>query len=68
QILKGRCWTVPVLAAKRFYCRNAAGHLVCLDASVPDASVPDASVPDGKDPVAPGDENSADDNKGTDNN
>jgi outer membrane protein assembly factor BamB len=35
QILEGRCWTVPVLAAKRFYCRNAAGHLVCLDANIP---------------------------------
>ncbi len=31
QVLNGRCWTVPVLANGRIYCRNAAGDLVCLD-------------------------------------
>jgi outer membrane protein assembly factor BamB len=30
-VLGGRCWTQPVLANGRIYCRNAAGHLVCLD-------------------------------------
>lgn len=31
QILKGKCWTVPVLANGRIYARNAKGDLVCLD-------------------------------------
>lgn len=31
QVLSGRCWTVPVLANGRIYCRNAAGDVVCLD-------------------------------------
>jgi outer membrane protein assembly factor BamB len=31
QVLGGKCWTVPVLANGRIYCRNAAGDLVCLD-------------------------------------
>jgi outer membrane protein assembly factor BamB len=31
QVLTGKCWTVPVLANGRLYCRNAAGELVCLD-------------------------------------
>lgn len=31
QVLTGKCWTVPVLANGRFYCRNAAGDVVCLD-------------------------------------
>jgi len=31
QILKGKCWTVPVLANGRIYARNAVGDLVCLD-------------------------------------
>jgi outer membrane protein assembly factor BamB len=31
QVLGGRCWTVPVLANGRLYCRNARGDLVCLD-------------------------------------
>ncbi len=31
EVLEGRCWTVPVLAHGRIYCRNAAGHLVALD-------------------------------------
>jgi outer membrane protein assembly factor BamB len=31
QILKGKCWTVPVLANGRIYARNAVGRLVCVD-------------------------------------
>ncbi|MCI0537413.1 MAG: PQQ-binding-like beta-propeller repeat protein [Verrucomicrobiales bacterium] len=31
QVLGGRCWTVPVFANGRLYCRNAQGDLVCLD-------------------------------------
>jgi outer membrane protein assembly factor BamB len=31
QVLGGRCWTVPVLANGRLYCRNAKGDLLCLD-------------------------------------
>ncbi len=31
QILKGKCWTVPVLSNGRIYARNAKGDLVCVD-------------------------------------
>ncbi len=31
QILGGKCWTSPVLANGRIYCRNARGDLACLD-------------------------------------
>jgi outer membrane protein assembly factor BamB len=31
QVLGGKCWTVPVLANARLYCRNARGDVVCLD-------------------------------------
>jgi len=31
QVLSGPCWTVPVLANGRLYCRNADGDVVCLD-------------------------------------
>ena len=31
QVLGGRCWTTPVLANGRIYCRNATGNVVCLD-------------------------------------
>jgi outer membrane protein assembly factor BamB len=31
KVLDGKCWTVPVLADGRLYCRNAAGDLVCVD-------------------------------------
>ena len=31
QVLKGKCWTVPVLANGRIYCRDAGGEVVCLD-------------------------------------
>ena len=31
EVLKGKCWTVPVLADGRVFARNAAGDLVCVD-------------------------------------
>jgi outer membrane protein assembly factor BamB len=31
RVLDGKCWTVPVLANGRIYCRSAAGDLVCVD-------------------------------------
>lgn len=31
KVLDGKCWTVPVLANGRIYCRNAQGDLVCVD-------------------------------------
>jgi outer membrane protein assembly factor BamB len=31
QVLGGKCWTVPVLAGGRIYCRNVQGNLVCVD-------------------------------------
>jgi hypothetical protein len=32
KVLEGAvCWTMPVLANGRIYCRNHAGDLVCLD-------------------------------------
>lgn len=31
QVLGGKCWTTPVLANGRIYCRNAAGDVVCLN-------------------------------------
>jgi outer membrane protein assembly factor BamB len=33
QVVGGKCWTVPVLANGRIYCRNAAGDLVCVQAA-----------------------------------
>ena len=30
QVLKGRCWSAPVLANGRIYVRNAAGEMACL--------------------------------------
>jgi hypothetical protein len=36
QVIDGQCWTVPVLAQGRIYCRNSAGHLVALDVRPPD--------------------------------
>lgn len=33
QALSGKCWTTPVLANGRVYCRNAKGDVVCLDVS-----------------------------------
>lgn len=31
QALGGKCWTTPVLANGKIYCRNAAGSVVCLE-------------------------------------
>ena len=33
QVLGGKCWTAPVLANGKIYCRNAAGDVVCVDVS-----------------------------------
>jgi outer membrane protein assembly factor BamB len=33
QVLGGKCWTTPVLANGKIYCRNAQGNVVCLDVS-----------------------------------
>ena len=30
QVLGGKCWTGPVLANGRIYCRNAKGQLACV--------------------------------------
>ena len=40
QVLGGKCWTAPVLANGRIYCRNARGDLVCMDVSGNDNSQP----------------------------
>jgi outer membrane protein assembly factor BamB len=31
KVLDGQCWTMPVVANGRIYCRNHDGELVCLD-------------------------------------
>jgi outer membrane protein assembly factor BamB len=31
QVLGGKCWTAPVVANGRIYCRNSKGDLVCVD-------------------------------------
>ena len=31
QVIGGKCWTPPVLASGRIYCRNSKGDLVCVD-------------------------------------
>lgn len=33
QVLDGKCWTTPVLANGRIYCRNWNGQIVCIDVS-----------------------------------
>ena len=33
KVLDGKCWTLPVLANGRIFCRNAAGDVICLDVS-----------------------------------
>jgi outer membrane protein assembly factor BamB len=33
QVLGGKCWTAPVLANGRIYCRNSKGDVVCVDVS-----------------------------------
>ena len=35
KVLDGRCWTVPVLANGRIYCRNTEGRVVCVDVRKP---------------------------------
>jgi len=30
-VLEGKCWTAPILANGRIYCRNAEGALACLE-------------------------------------
>ncbi len=40
-VLDGLCWTVPVLAQGRIYCRSAEGHLVALDVRPSDAHMND---------------------------
>ena len=30
KVMKGKCWTSPVIANNRIYCRNATGTLTCL--------------------------------------
>ncbi len=32
QVLTAKCWSAPVLANGRIYCRNSVGDVVCLDA------------------------------------
>ena len=31
QVVGGKCWTMPVLADGRIYCRNGKGQVVCVD-------------------------------------
>jgi len=38
QILGKTCWSTPVLANGRIYCRNSKGQVVCLDARPPSGS------------------------------
>lgn len=33
QVLGGKCWSTPVLANGKIYCRNAVGDVVCVDVS-----------------------------------
>ena len=33
-VIGGKCWTMPVLANGRIYCRNDRGNLVCFDVRV----------------------------------
>ena len=33
QILKGKCWTTPILSNGRIYARNDRGDVICLDVS-----------------------------------
>lgn len=38
KILGEKCWTVPVLANGRIFCRNASGDLVCVDVRLSSAT------------------------------
>lgn len=40
RVLDGKCWTTPVLANGRIYCRNAAGDIVCVDVRANTSSIP----------------------------
>ena len=40
QVLGGKCWTTPVLANGRLYCRNVQGVLVALDVRASAGSAP----------------------------
>jgi outer membrane protein assembly factor BamB len=31
QVLGGKCWTAPILANGRIYCRNQRGEIICVD-------------------------------------
>jgi hypothetical protein len=31
QVVGGKCWTAPVLANGRIYCRNSRGDIACVD-------------------------------------
>jgi outer membrane protein assembly factor BamB len=31
QVIGGKCWTAPILANGRIYCRNSVGDIVCVD-------------------------------------
>jgi outer membrane protein assembly factor BamB len=31
QVIGGKCWTAPILANGRIYCRNSIGDIVCVD-------------------------------------
>ena len=31
QVMRGKCWTMPVLANSKLYLRNARGDLFCID-------------------------------------
>jgi len=33
KILKGKCWTVPILSGGRIYARGNLGQLLCIDVS-----------------------------------
>ncbi|MCF6312402.1 MAG: PQQ-like beta-propeller repeat protein [Verrucomicrobiales bacterium] len=33
QVMKGKCWTAPVLANGKIYCRNGDGQVVCVQAT-----------------------------------
>jgi outer membrane protein assembly factor BamB len=35
QVIGNKCWTIPVLANGKIYCRNAIGDFVCVDVSKP---------------------------------
>lgn len=40
QVLGGRCWSAPVLANGKIYCRNAKGDLICVSGGGRTSSTP----------------------------